>query len=415
MSFYKKISSNYFAVSGNKDFWIFSTGQIISNFGSAISELILPLLVLDITGSAFQVAVVAAIKIVPYVVLGLPAGAYLDFWDRKKIIKIADLTRFFAYGSIPFAWWLGMVNIYQIYTVSLVSGICMVFHSVAEVSSLPNIVKKEYLVPANSYIYTAFNFVSLLGPSIGGFLYETIGGPNSIFIDALTFLAAFFSLLFVRVSFQNQESVNKMRERPLQVITGGLRYLFSHHALRPMAVIVAASNLITIPYYMYIIVFAKNYLNVSPRVTGLLIGTAYIGGIVGSFIAGSISGKKKFGRIIFFILFLDVAARLVLPFSPNVYVVIPLLALAEGAQAVINVAIIAFRQSIVPDHLLGRVNSVFRTVVFSMQPVGLLIGGTMATQWGAPVALLIAGLVNISILLYAFSVKLYRIERQVLR
>lgn len=398
---------------GNKDFITYWIGITISNLGNSLTLFVFPLMILDITDSAFQIALVSALQLLPYAVLGLPAGAIIDKLDNKKIMKVADITRFILYLSIPISSYFGYLTIYQIYIVSLISGTAFVFHSISEVTSIPNLVKKESLSSANSLIYASQNFTSFLGPIIGGFLYSKIGYSYLITIDSLTFLVSFITLTLIKKDFNinrvgdSPKNSFKLKSIKLDIILG-LKYLLSDHKIKVMAFVITSTNLIVAPYYVYTLIFAQNTLNASPELLGMLFGISSLGALVGSLVTPKLSGKFVFYRLIVVVILIDTVARIILPFSPTIYLMIPILTLTYATQAIVNILIITLRQSTVPANMLGKVNSVFKTMAFASQPLGLLIGGIIIDSLGGFLALLIVGILCIPILAYTIINMLYK-------
>lgn len=133
---------SYTSVLFNKNFTFYLIGIAFSNMGSAFTTFVFPLMILKLTGSAFQVGIVSALSFIPYAILGLPAGALIDRLNKKTIMKCADIIRFVSYLSIPVLSFFNMLSIFQIYVVAIISGIGLVFHSISEVSIIPSIVKE---------------------------------------------------------------------------------------------------------------------------------------------------------------------------------------------------------------------------------------------------------------------------------
>ncbi|MFD1708566.1 MFS transporter [Siminovitchia sediminis] len=399
----------------NKNFLYFWLGQSISNLGSSITLLVLPLMILDMTGSAFQVSVVSALMIAPYAIIGLPAGVYLDKWDRKKVMLICDLLRFFSFSSLTVAGWFDAVHIFHIYIVGLVSGIGMVFHSIAEVSILPNLVEKKLLGKANSYTYGASNLMNLIGPSVGGVLYTLIGGLNTIGLDALSYLVSFILLSLISLEHKtNCKTKPKVEKEVKKLITQGFKYLWKERTIRSMLIIITFMNLIVAPYSLYTLVFAKEELGATPELLGFLYGIASLGGLAGSLLAGKWVVKIPFGKLIVATILVEVISRFFVPFVPTMVYLLVCLTFVYGATAVVNIAIITLRQTMVPEELQGRVNATFRTIVFSVQPLGQLIGGYLLIKVGAQWSLLLAAMVYSPVLLFAFLSGLYKVNEGVI-
>lgn len=402
---------SYTSVLFNKNFTFYLIGIAFSNMGSAFTTFVFPLMILKLTGSAFQVGIVSALSFIPYAILGLPAGALIDRLNKKTIMKCADIIRFVSYLSIPVLSFFNMLSIFQIYVVAIISGIGLVFHSISEVSIIPSIVKEEDLASANSYIYATQNVSEFLGPIIGGLLYTYMGYSILIFIDSMTFLLSFFSLILIKIetkSIFNQEKLSG--KNFLSDVKVGFDYLLSNSTIRVMAVVVSLSNLIISPYYIYIVMFVKEDMNQSSQALGLVLGISSLGALIGSLSASFLLKLFNFGKLIVIILFLDTIFRLMLPFSTYIFILIPLLGLTYMTQSILNIAIITLRQKKCSEHMLGRVNSVFKTMVFAFRAIGLFLGGILLENKGGFYALTISAVLFIPLVLYILKNRFYKVE-----
>ncbi|MDT3890475.1 MFS transporter [Staphylococcus aureus] len=402
---------SYASVLFNKNFTFYLIGIAFSNIGSAFTTFVFPLMILKLTGSAFQVGIVSALSFIPYAILGLPAGALIDRLNKKTIMKCADIIRLISYLSIPVLSFYTMLSIFQIYVVAIISGIGLVFHSISEVSIIPSIVKEEDLASANSYIYATQNVSEFLGPIIGGLLYTYMGYSILIFIDSMTFLLSFFSLILIKIetkSIFNQEKLSG--KNFLSDVKVGFDYLLSNSTIRVMAVVVSLSNLIISPYYIYIVMFVKEDMNQSSQALGLVLGISSLGALIGSLSASFLLKLFNFGKLIVIILFLDTIFRLMLPFSTYIFILIPLLGLTYMTQSILNIAIITLRQKKCSEHMLGRVNSVFKTMVFAFRAIGLFLGGILLENKGGFYALTISAVLFIPLVLYILKNRFYKVE-----
>lgn len=402
---------SYASVLFNKNFTFYLIGIAFSNIGSAFTTFVFPLMILKLTGSAFQVGIVSALSFIPYAILGLPAGALIDRLNKKTIMKCADIIRLISYLSIPVLSFYTMLSIFQIYVVAIISGIGLVFHSISEVSIIPSIVKEEDLASANSYIYATQNVSEFLGPIIGGLLYTYMGYSILIFIDSMTFLLSFFSLILIKIetkSIFNQEKLSG--KNFLSDVKVGFDYLLSNSTIRVMAVVVSLSNLIISPYYIYIVMFVKKDMNQSSQALGLVLGISSLGALIGSLSASFLLKLFNFGKLIVIILFLDTIFRLMLPFSTYIFILIPLLGLTYMTQSILNIAIITLRQKKCSEHMLGRVNSVFKTMVFAFRAIGLFLGGILLENKGGFYALTISAVLFIPLVLYILKNRFYKVE-----
>ncbi len=214
----------------NRDYMILWSGQLLSVLGTSVSQLALPLLVLALTGSPAQTGLAALLETLPYVILALPAGALVDRWNRKGVMIAADLGRFAAFAVIPLAAATRHLHLLLIYIAVTIHGVLMTFFSMAEVAALAQIVSREQLPAATSQNQAAQEIGTLVGPPVGGFLFQSVSQTFPFLIDSASYLASVISLLFIQVRFQEERVV---APRHLVVeIAEGVRWLWDHPLIR---------------------------------------------------------------------------------------------------------------------------------------------------------------------------------------
>src|SRR5712692_2338770 len=152
----------------NRDYLLLWGGQMVSMTGTGISQLAFPLLVLFLTGSPAQAGFPGALRSLPYLLLSLPAGALVDRWNRKKMMISCDIGRALTLVSIPFAFAIGHLTVFQLYVTSLLEGMFFVFFNLAETASLRHVVDKEQLATAAAQNEATYNFTFLVSPLLGG-------------------------------------------------------------------------------------------------------------------------------------------------------------------------------------------------------------------------------------------------------
>lgn len=392
---------------GNKNFNIYLLGLIISNLGNAFTSLVLPLMVLDLTNSPLQVSIISAMKLLPYAVLGLPFGAIIDRVNIKKVMKYSDIIRFAAYLILTIAYVAMPKNILLIiiYIVSIVSGICYVFHSISEVTSIPRIVDKEKLSTANSLIYGSQYITAFVAPMIGGWFYNLDTIQYFFLFDAGTFLMSFISLCVIKGDFESYKKdtvkdANTIKNLYLDIVEG-FKILVKEKKIKDVLIIVTISNFILASYYNYSLVYLKNILNVNSSEIGFILGVTSIGALIGTFITPKLSSKMSFYKLIILTLLLDSICRMIIPFTSGIVMLIILLSVVDLAQCILNISIITVRQEDIDKKYLGRINSVFKTVLLGIQPIGLLVGGILLNKIGVVNTLIFTGVAGIMIFIYS--------------
>jgi MFS family permease len=218
----------------NRDFLLLMSGQGVSSVGSQVSQLAFPLLALALTHSPAEAGLITALRGLPYALLGLPAGALTDRWNRKRVMILCDTGRAIALASIPIAFLLGNLSTIQLALVALIEGTLFVFFNVAEASALPHVVAKEQLATAVGQNELLYSSSLMLGPSIGGFLYS-ISTMIPFLGDSISYAISALSLLFVRPQFQYERT--SKQQHLGDEIKEGLHWLWRHPMIRFLALL----------------------------------------------------------------------------------------------------------------------------------------------------------------------------------
>lgn len=393
----------YDSVLNNKKFVVYFIGVFLSNLGNAFTVFVFPLIILNISNSPMHLGISSALAFLPYALLGLPAGVLIDKLNKKKIMQYADFVRLIAYISIPIFDYMGYLSIYHIYIVSIVSGTALVFHSISEISIIPKIVEKKQLTEANSYIYASQNIAEFIGPILGGVLYSLIGYSILIVIDSFTFIISIISLSLISIEYIKPHEMKLLSfNMILKDIKSGINYIFKETLIKDMAIILVISNLIISPYYLYVILFVKEILDKDSKALGIVFGLASLGALLGSLSINYLRIRLSFKKMIILVLFVDFLFRMLMPFSINFYLLSVFLAFTYFTQAILNIAIITLRQESTPEHYLGKVNSVFKTAVFTSRPVGLFLGGILLENYNSFWTLLLSSIACFLVFMYGY-------------
>ena len=364
----------------NRDFMLLWSGQLISNIGSQVSQLAFPLLVLAITRSPAQAGIVGALRGLPFAILCLPAGALVDRWDRKRVMLFCDSGRAIALGSIPLALWLGHLSFVQLCLVALVEGTLFTFFSLAEAACLPRVVSKEQLPAATSQNQAIDSTAWLFGPLLGGMLYG-LGRAIPFLLDAISYVCSVLGLFFMRTKFQEERA--EAPRRIWKEIGEGMLWLWRDSLLRFLAILYWGLGTPVYGYALILITLAQG-LHASPFVIGAIFACSGVGSIAGSLLASPLQKRIPFGWLTIWSAWIWAITWLAFAVAPNPLV----LGIAVAASFIIvpifNATEFSYRLIVTPDHLQGRVNSVFRLVAYGGQPLGLLITGLLI-QWIGPV------------------------------
>ncbi len=369
----------------NRNFLLLICGQAVSAIGTQVSQFAFPLLILALTHSPAQTGLITALRGLPYALFSLPAGALVDRWNRKHVMLLCDIGRAIALASIPIAFAFGILNIVQLYLVSLSEGTLFVFFNMAEATTLPHIVTQEQLPDAAGQNEVLNSTSILLGPSLGGILYA-FSSILPFLADAISFACSVVSLLFIRVPFQNERTA---KQQNLWIeIQDGLSWLWQHQLIRFMALVTGGLVISSIGYSLIIIIIAQSQ-HASSFVIGLIFASGGIGSIIGAFLTAPLQRRFGFARVMIAATWLWAFSWLlfILAFNPLI------LALASGlnyiAVPIYLVSQFSYRLTLIPDELQGRVNSVFRLISFGGQPIGLALTGILLQNIGTLATILV--------------------------
>jgi len=362
----------------NRDYVIRFAGQIVSTLGTRISSIAFPLLTLSLTQSALQVGIVSALGNLSPIIVGLPAGALIDRWDRKKVAILSDAVRGVNLVSIPVALAFGQLTVWQLYATALLDGLMSVLFFTALQASTRRIVPVEQLAQGAQYDQFAVFSLGVIGPPLGGLLYG-IGNAIPFLADAISYSASVVSLLFVRSEFQ-LERQGTPRDL-LKEIREGLVWTWRHGTLRALIVASALFQAVRSGTLLVMIVLAQRA-NATSFEIGVILALMSIGGILGSVISHRLQRMFTIGHIsigVVWIYTLLYPLLIVVP-SPLFFGVIaglwaiglPVLQIVQGA----------YRQLLVPDAIQGRVASIVRLSIWSAQSVGAALAGILLQSLG---------------------------------
>ncbi|MFE3453364.1 MFS transporter [Nonomuraea sp. NPDC059194] len=354
----------------------------LSQFGTQVTLVALPLtalLVLD--ASPFQLGLLTAAEMAAFMLIGLPAGVWVDRMRRRPILVAADAVRALALLSVPLAAFAGVLSLAQLYVVALVVGVGTVFFDVAHMSFLPSIVRKEELSRGIGTLETLRSGAWLTGPGLGGWLVQALTAPIALLADAISYACS--ALILSTIRAEESPAVQQERRNLRAEVAEGLRYVLGHRVLRQIA-LVGALNMLTNGLWAIVQpLFLVRELGLSAGVYGLIVSAMGVGGVVGGVIAPKIVDRYGHGAAMYGGAFFAGLFPLIGGFAGEGWRVLlyPLgMCLLFVAAVVYNVAQGSYRQAVTPDHLRGRMNATMRFLMWSAMPVGGVLGGLLAEQ-----------------------------------
>jgi MFS family permease len=370
------------------DFLKLWSAETISQLGTQISLLALPLVaIIVLESSPFEVALLGTIEFLPFILISLPAGVWVDRLPRRPILILGDVGRGIALASIPAAYLLGVLSIYQLYVVGFIVGVCTVFFDVAYMSYLPALVDRDRLVEGNSKLEVSRSGAQIAGPGLAGAAIGLVGAPLAIILDAISFLgsAAFVFGIRKREPAPTPTAGPAVRPSMRGEIAAGLRYVLGHRLLRSIAACTGISNFFGNVVQSILLVYIVREIGLTPAVIGLVFALGNIGFLVGAILADRISARFGVGPTIIGSALLFGPGALLVAVAPKELAVPFLVAfglLIGFGGVVYNVTQVSLRQAITPERMQGRMNATMRFVVWGTIPIGSLLGGVVATAIG---------------------------------
>ena len=376
----------------HRDFLKLWSGQTVSILGSSISGLALPTTaILVLHATAFEVGLLIALARLPFPVLALVAGAWVDRIRRRPPMIAADLARAAALGSIPVAALFGVLSLYQLYAVALVTGIFTVLFDVSYLAYVPGLVGRDSVLEGNTQLQFSNSVTNLVGPGLAGLLIQLLGAARAIAFDASSFVVSALTLLWIR---QPETSLQASGGSGLQDIGEGLGFVFGEPVLRSLILILGVAIFGFHAFETVEYPFLYQQLQLSPGIVGLILSIGGVGALAGVFVTSRVISAIGVGRAIGSagmvqgVLVVGFALATILPPVPT------LLVLVFGAgflDPIHNVTQQSLRQNLTPDRLQGRMNATFRTVYWGAWPLGNLVGGLLASRIGLVDTIVVAG------------------------
>jgi MFS family permease len=365
----------------NGEFLRLWAGQTVSSVGTGIVKLAAPLLVLALTESPAMAGIVAGATMFPMVFIGLPAGALIDRWDRRKILLVCDSFRALAVASVPVAWFLGTLNAWHLLAVATALGIGQSFQNVAQTASLPRVVQRRQIPLAHSLNTTSEGVAQLTSPGLGGMIVAAgstvvAGGVMAYSVNALTFLVSVLALASIATPLQGRRG-----DGPRMNIWGsigeGLRYVWRETAIRLLMIQNMVHRLFFAPVMLTVVVLAREDLGLDPARIGLLFSAAGAGGLTAAAVTPWLRRRVPLGWHMVGITAIHSVALGIVAVAPSAWPLVVALCFAGMMETMTGITQVSFRLALIPDAFQGRVNSVYRTLSFTAMGIGPAVAGVL--------------------------------------
>ncbi|OQR64412.1 MFS transporter [Streptomyces maremycinicus] len=376
------------------DFRGLFVGQTASQLGEHASLVVVPLFaVLTLHAGAGQLGALRAVGQAPILLLSLFVGAWVDRWRTRTVMVLTDVGRTLALGAAAVAGLLGWLGLPALFGVAFAVGTLSVFFDVAYQTSLVRLVRRDQLVRGNSALEGSRSAAQIGGPALGGTLVSLLSAPVAAAFGALFFALSFLSIRRIR----SDESVPRSpepRPRVRRQIHEGLRFVIGERSLRAVCLASAAFQFSFAAVMTVYVLFLPRELHLSGTAVGLALAATGPGALLGSVLAARLPNRFGYGPVLVGAAALGDGAFLCVPAlhgsSSGTFVALLAVSFVFGIGGqLVTVAVMAVRQSVTPDGMQGRAAATITFVGMGTTPLGSLLGGFLAEQWGLRTSLLV--------------------------
>lgn len=372
----------------DRNFITFWSGQAVSQLGAQLGQLAFPVLAVTLLGATeFEVGALNAAGLAAFLVIGLPAGAWVDRWLKRRTMIVADLVRTAAMATVPVLWWAGILQIWHLYAVAAVVGAATVFFDVSYQSYVPVLVDAVKVSQANSKLEATSQIARIGGPAAGGGLLAIVSAPVLFVGEAAGYLLSAIFLLRTRDA---ELPVPAKDRQPLaSEIKEGLVFVVRHPLISRIVACTGGVNFSTTLASTLIPVLVLRELELGPEGMGLIMSVGAVGGLIGAVAAPKIAAWIGEGTVIPVASMISALFLLLVPLSvlaPERWMSLGMLVISEFGFAfgvlVYNIMQLSMRQRVCPPRLLGRMNASIRFVVWGVMPIAALASGLLAEHIG---------------------------------
>ena len=368
----------------HRDFRMLWIGETANKYGSAVTGLALPLIAVStLHASTLQVSLLGAAGWLPWLLIGLPAGVWVDRLRCRPIMLAATTVSLLLYATVPLAALAGALTLWHLLAVALLAGAAGVFFQTAYTAYLPQLLEPADQPEGNAKLHGSASAAGIAGLGSGGLIAQLAGPVNGLLANTATFLLSLWCT--ARIGHREPPRGGRTRRTLRREIGEGLRLLGSDVWFRTFALFGAASNLALTGYQSLLVVFLIREVGVGEGTVGLLVAAASTGGIVGAAVARRVAARLGTSRAMLVLELALPALTLLIPLTGRGAGLAWYLIGGFGASCGVvagNVVKATFQQRYCPPELLGRLSASSAVLNFGSIPLGALLAGVLGTQLG---------------------------------
>lgn len=377
------------------NFNLFWSGQAAAQMGRALGGIALPVLAVQLLhATETQVGYLSAAGTAAFLLIGLPAGAWVDRWLKRRTMIITDLIRCLTMATIPLLWFTNQLAIWHLYCAALIIGIATVFFDIAYQSYIPFLVSEKDISPANSRLEATAQVAHLGGPALGGVLLKTLSAPIILIADAAGYLLSLLFLLRVRDHEATERTAPNTHQSLFRDIAEGVRFVAAHRAIRLITLSTLLANLTGTFLFTLEPLFLLRELGFSTTLFGIVLTAGGVGGLLGAAVTGYFTKQFSTSSVIIGSMVFAAGSLIAVPAASLVnhrYLAATLVFLGvagmSAGSVVYNITQVSLRQKLCPKGLLGRMNASIRFACWGVMPLSALAAGWLASSLGTTTVL----------------------------
>ncbi|HLF71984.1 MAG TPA: MFS transporter [Dehalococcoidia bacterium] len=368
----------------SRDFSFLFVGQLGSEIGNGAVQLALPLLVLDLTNSPFQLGLAYFFQFLPILLFGLVGGVFVDRWDRRRTIVVVDAIRAVAFMSVAVIYYLDTLTATHLFAVIFIEASLANLFNPARAALMPNLVDSENLRPANSLIEVSRHIGFVIAPLAGGAVSSLLGPASIMLFDGVTFFVSAVTVFLIRWRAPRREAVQSENfAHSLRMVGSqsldGFKALLKSRLLQVTVLLGFGLNLVVAPIQVLLPLFVRYVKHEGASYFTFLVLGLLVGLILGSLLAPAIARRFGLGRMTIAAVFILGGVICVASLPPTLWP--PFFAMLAAGMAIgsLNVAQATMLQSATSDHDRGRVSATYYTATYGIRPIGFLAVGALAS------------------------------------
>ncbi|MFC4560055.1 MFS transporter [Virgibacillus kekensis] len=378
----------------------FIGGNLVSFFGDQIYLIALPLIVLAITGSPLSMGIVAALERLPVIIQPF-TGVFVDRYNRKKILLICDLGRFLVVGLIGSLHLMDALSVWEIYIGSLIVGVLTQVYNTSQFASIPKLVQKKDLQLMNSINTGFFQTAVFVGPGLGGILISIFNPGLGLIVNSFSFLVGFLAVLSLDINYSIEKKETNSDFKVMAEIKEGFAFVIKNKILLYTNLAMLFSVFGTTLFLTMLVIHLKASVGFNSVQIGYLLSIGGLAAIGGSLISNLLRKYFSYRSILFLSGIIGGLSIIAFGYSKAFLLLVIMNAVGTLSASIMSPCIVTIRQTLSPEHLLGRVQATSRFMTWLLMPVSALFAGIIAEYYGTEIVIMVGGIIaSIASLIY---------------